>query len=104
MLPDLHATMVTTTTYGTWLPGDINGYVQKGIVLPSNPALLNHAKQMMLKSPVFLTSDQQSAAFEAMLAACDEFKYAFFTSASNHGTHAGLLNTDSIRLRRWWGG
>src|SRR4051812_38645648 len=76
MLPNLHATMVTTTSYGTWLPGDLRGYVQEGLVLPANPALLNHAKQMLKKAPVFFTPAQQERLFSAIVAACTEFRYS----------------------------
>jgi len=37
---NLLATMVTTTTYGTWLPGDVRGYVDDGVILPGDPTLL----------------------------------------------------------------
>jgi len=68
--------MVTTTSYGTWLPGDLRGYVQEGLVLPANPALLNHAKQMLKKAPVFFTPAQQERLFSAIVAACIEFRYS----------------------------
>lgn len=68
--------MVTTTTYGTWLPGDIQGYVQDGMVLPSNLALLNHAKQLLSQAPIFFTTAQQTIVFDSLVAACAEFDYA----------------------------
>ena len=34
MPPNVLATMVTTTSYGTWLPGELRGYVDKGVILP----------------------------------------------------------------------
>lgn len=33
------ATMVTTTSYGTWLPGDLRGYVQNNTILLGEPKL-----------------------------------------------------------------
>src|SRR5690606_31606535 len=57
--PNVLATMVTTTTYGTWLPGDLRGYVEDGMILPANPNLLNHAKAMLVKAPVLFTDVQR---------------------------------------------
>jgi hypothetical protein len=31
MQPRLLAAMVTTTSYGSWLPGDLRGYVDRGV-------------------------------------------------------------------------
>jgi len=47
MPPTLLATMVTTTTYGSWLPGDLRGYVEDSIILPGDPERLEHATQRM---------------------------------------------------------
>ena len=82
----LLATMVTTTTYGTWLPGDLRGYVENGIILPSNPARLEQATQRMKSAPVLLTIEQQSIVFNALIAACGEFGYEL-TDASIESWH-----------------
>jgi REP element-mobilizing transposase RayT len=87
MPPTLLATMVTTTTYGSWLPGDLRGYVEDGIVLPANPARLEQATQRMnARSPVLFTADQQDKLFDALRSAADEFKYEL-TDASIESWH-----------------
>jgi REP element-mobilizing transposase RayT len=76
MQPHLLATMVTTTSYGSWLPGDIRGYVDNGIILPCDPTRLHQATQRMAgRSPVLFTQDQQSKLFDALCDACREFGY-----------------------------
>ena len=45
-------TFVTTTSHGSWLPGDLRGYVQDGIILPSNLALLKFSKLQLKSDPV----------------------------------------------------
>ena len=55
----LLATTVTTTSYGAWLPGDLRGYVEDGVVLPGDPARLEQAVRAMGgRSPVLFTSEQ----------------------------------------------
>jgi len=49
---NLLATMITTTTYCMWLPGDVRGYVEDGVVLPSNPDLLDFASMQMSQAAV----------------------------------------------------
>lgn len=73
--PNVLATMVTTTTYGTWLPGDLRGYVYDGVILPANPNLLNHAKTMLAKAPVLFNDAQRIVLDVVIRQACDEFKY-----------------------------
>jgi hypothetical protein len=74
--PRLLATMVTTTSYGSCLPGDIRGYVDNGIILPGDPVRLEQATQRMAgRSAVLFTPDQQSKLFDALCAACQEFGY-----------------------------
>jgi hypothetical protein len=75
MEPRVLATMITTTSYGTWLPGDLRGYVQAGIILPPNPNLLEHSKRLLSKEPVIFTSEQQQMLFAAIVTACAEFHY-----------------------------
>src|SRR5687768_12624818 len=78
--------MITTTSYGTWLPGDLRGYVHDDRVLPGDPALLNHAKQMMSQSPVVFTPAQQISVFNALCDAAWEFDYTL-TDASVEAWH-----------------
>jgi REP element-mobilizing transposase RayT len=86
-MPNLLATMVTTTTFGSWLPGDLRGYVEDGIILPANSARLEQAtKRMNGRSPVLFTIDQQTKVFNALRTAADEFKYEM-TDASIESWH-----------------
>jgi hypothetical protein len=68
-------TFVTTTTYGTWLPGDLRGYVEGGEILPGNPRLMRYARTQLSGEPVLLDIEQQDALFVAIGVACDEFNY-----------------------------
>ena len=88
--PNLLATLVTMTTYGTWLPGDLQGYVDAGVVLPGNPALLNWSRQMLSADPVLLTDAEQEAMWIALLQAADEFDYVL-QAASIERWHAHVL-------------
>ena len=84
----LMATMVTTTTYGSWLPGDLRGYVENGIILPGDPAVFSQAIQSMgARTPIRLSSEQQSIVFDALCDACTEFGYKL-TDASVESWHA----------------
>jgi hypothetical protein len=47
------ATMLTMTTYGTWLRGDRRGWVDDGITLPPDPEL-ESADRLRMKYPPFL--------------------------------------------------
>lgn len=83
----LLATMVTTTSYGAWLPGDMRGYVDNGVVLPSDPARFDQAvRRMGGRSPVLFTAEQQVRLFNALAAAAIEFSYTL-TDASVEPWH-----------------
>ena len=69
------ATMVTTTSYGSWLPGDARGYVQGGRILPPNPQVAEHAQCLLLREPVCFSESQQSTLFHALRTAATEFGY-----------------------------
>lgn len=71
----LLATMITTTTYGTWLPGDLRGYVDGGRILPGDPQILQRAFEQMRGDPVMLTGMQQDKAYAALVSAVAEFGY-----------------------------
>jgi REP element-mobilizing transposase RayT len=87
MQPRLLATMVTTTSYGAWLPGDIRGYVDKGIILPGDPNRLEQATQRMAnRTPVLFSTQQQHQLFDALRAAAEEFHYRL-TDASIESWH-----------------
>jgi hypothetical protein len=82
--------MITTTSYGTWLPGDLRGYVDRGIILPHDPDRLQRSRRLLKIDPVILTPREQEALFEALQRAADEFHYALF-AASIESWHAHWL-------------
>ena len=85
--PRLLATMVTTTSYGAWLPGDIRGYVENGIVLPGDPSRLELARRRMGdREPILFTLSQQTQLFQALRDAAEEFQYQL-TDASVESWH-----------------
>lgn len=86
----LLATMITTTTYGTWLPGDLRGYVEDGIILPPDPHRLERSRRLLKTDPIFLTAREQEALFEALQCAAREFDYALL-AASIESWHAHWL-------------
>jgi REP element-mobilizing transposase RayT len=68
-------TFVTTTSHGTWLPGELRGYVRKGNILPGDPKLLELSRKLLKSEPVYCTSDERHRLFAALIAACAEFHY-----------------------------
>jgi REP element-mobilizing transposase RayT len=68
-------TFVTTTSHGTWLPGDMRGYVRKGKVLPGDPRLLELSRKHLQGGPVYFALTERVQLFEALIAACAEFRY-----------------------------
>jgi hypothetical protein len=69
------ATFVTTTTYGTWLPGDTKGYSDRGLMLPSCPPLEQYSKAQLKKQPVFLSHCERDLVFNALVDGSSEFGY-----------------------------
>jgi len=87
MQPRLLATMVTTTSYGAWLPGDVRGYVENGIILPGDPSRLEVARRRMGEhEPILFTLSQQTRLFQALRDAAEEFHYQL-TDASVESWH-----------------
>jgi hypothetical protein len=68
-------TFVTTTSHGTWLPGDLRGYVRKGLILPGDAKLLKLSRQQLKGKPVYFSLHERDLLFEALVAACAEFHY-----------------------------
>jgi REP element-mobilizing transposase RayT len=68
-------TFVTTTSHGSWLPGDMRGYVRKGVMLPGDPQLLVLSQQRLKQPPVRFASEDRDRLFDAIVAACAEFRY-----------------------------
>jgi len=75
------ASFVTTTTYGTWLPGDTRGYVDHGRILPANPPKHRANRDRMHGPTVHLTSKQQDVVFQALVDASHEFHYVLLDAA-----------------------
>lgn len=67
--------MITTTSYGSWLPGDARGYVQRGEILPPAPELAAHASALLKSPPVRFSVAEQAELFDALLNAAAEFGY-----------------------------
>jgi hypothetical protein len=68
-------TFLTTTSHGTWLPGDLRGYVRKGITLPGDPKLLELSRQLLKRDPVYFNDRERDALFDSLVDACKEFGY-----------------------------
>jgi hypothetical protein len=68
-------TFMTTTSHGTWLPGDARGYVRKGIILPGDPRLLEQSRQLLKGDPVYFNDHERDALFVSLVDACAEFGY-----------------------------
>ena len=68
-------TFVTTTSHGTWLPGEMRGYVRKGQILPGDPMLLKLSRSLLKTRPVYFAAIERDRLFEALLAACAQFGY-----------------------------
>ncbi len=69
------ATIVTTTSYGSWLPGDARGYVQDRKILPANPQVAEHARSLLSREPMQFTESQQVTLFDALQSGATEFGY-----------------------------
>jgi hypothetical protein len=52
------ATMLTMTTYGTWLRGDKRGWVDDGKILPPDPELESADRSRMKHSPYLFPRDR----------------------------------------------
>ncbi|MBA3483758.1 MAG: hypothetical protein H0T51_18295 [Pirellulales bacterium] len=68
-------TFITTTSYGSWVPGDARGYVQRGEILPPAPPLARHATSLLKSPPVRFSDVEQNDLFNALTDAAVEFGY-----------------------------
>jgi hypothetical protein len=68
-------TFLTTTSYGTWLPGDLRGYVRKGVILPGDPQLLKQSRSIMKGDPVLFSLVDRDRLLESLVSAAAEFGY-----------------------------
>jgi len=57
-MPHTLATMITATTYGTWLRGDQRGWVDEGRILPPDPQLERSDRQRMKHDPFYFERRQ----------------------------------------------
>jgi hypothetical protein len=57
-MADTLATLLTMTTYGTWLRGDRRGWVDNGQIFPADP-ILESADRARMKHAVFLFPREQ---------------------------------------------
>lgn len=80
------ATFVTTTTFGSWLPGDVRGYVDNGQMLPPRPLLSAHVKQQLKRAMVVFSRNDQDLLFDSLRDAALEFGYRL-TDAVVEATH-----------------
>jgi len=85
------AYFLTWTTYGTWLPGDSRGWVNRHskrerVVEAPCPALESHARGLMNDPPVVLDPKMREVADTAMRQACRELSWAIHALEvrSNH--------------------
>jgi hypothetical protein len=74
-MDDPLVTFVTTTAYGSWLPGDTRGYVQRGEMLPANPNFEKHAKALLQRPPDPFSHRDRAILVTEFVAACKEFAY-----------------------------
>jgi hypothetical protein len=94
MVEKVEASFVTTTTHGSWLPGDVRGYVERGQTLPANPALAEFARSQMKTPSVAFTERELEEIFEALTLAADEYQYRL-SDAVIERTHAHwIINHD----------
>jgi hypothetical protein len=75
MYSDPLATFVTTTSFGSWLPGDDRGYADNGQFMPPRPLLADHARREMSVAVVRFSSFDQDQLFAAIVDASREFSY-----------------------------
>ena len=73
MIERCEASFITTTSYGSWLPGDVRGYMENGELLPSTPPLASYAARRMKNPPVLFSDDDADALHDAIVAAAGEF-------------------------------
>lgn len=98
-MPNLLATMITTTSYGTWLAGDLRGYVESGKILPGNPERLKLSKHRMLSAPVYFNEQEQLNCFMLLLLHQTNLIISYTLQASNPGMCIGLLRTSKILFK-----
>ena len=75
MVERCEASFVTTTSYGSWLPGDVRGYVEDGVPLPASPPLATYATARMKGDVVRFSNRESDELHHSIVAAACEFGY-----------------------------
>src|SRR5690242_8413748 len=75
MVERIEASFITTTSYGSWLPGDVRGYVEDGVPLPSSPPLAAYAATKLKCAAVRFDEGERDALHDSIIAAAHEFGY-----------------------------
>ncbi len=86
MYSDPLATFVTTTSFGSWLPGDERGNADNGQLFPPLAPLAANVQQSMKQAEVLFSCDEQDRLFDALVSASIEFSYEL-TDAVVESTH-----------------
>jgi len=68
-------TFITTTSYGSWLPGDARGWILDGKQMPVDPAIEQHSKKLMRSAAILFSAQEQKLLFQSISAAATEFNY-----------------------------
>lgn len=113
MVERCETSFVTTTSYGSWLPGDVRGYVENGRPLLACPALAAYATSRMNGEPVRFTDAECNALHDSIAAAADEFGYRLSDLvieathlhwiASHHDEMETMVGRLKNRMRQWLG-
>jgi hypothetical protein len=70
-MPEPLAYLLTWTTYGTWLPGDERGWVQRpGQFRSPNPGIQAAARSLLTEEPCVLTPQQRRLVEETIAKHC----------------------------------
>ena len=97
-MSDPQHTMVTTTSYGSWLPGDARGYVQRGEILPGAPKLVSHAEQLLKSEVVTFSDADQDVLLQSLTHAAIEFKYELTdVSIESWHLHWIAIHEDAVK-------
>lgn len=86
-MPEAVAFFLTWTTYGTWLPGDERGWVERGKgQRPAEPSLRRSAERALSESPCTLTTGHRKVVESTIRAHCKirEWQLHAVAVRSNH--------------------
>ena len=59
-------TLITATTYGTWLRGDVRGWIDDGVLMPPDPKLETGDRDRMAHPPFLFAADSLLAIGDAI--------------------------------------